>query len=71
MEEKNTQDCKCKCKWCHKILGLKGLACFYKILSALTLLWAIGTTCYVLYFGFKNGIPAMDVTVFALRIFLV
>jgi hypothetical protein len=50
----------CKCKGYHKILGLKGLALIYKILSVLVVLFVLFQLAMLWYQTFRQGLPKSE-----------
>lgn len=64
-EEK--EDCctkpKCKCKCMHKILGLKGLALIYKIISVLAVLYIVFAVGQIWYIALTQGVAKMDAAI--------
>ena len=59
-ENQTAESCKCNTKkpcLCHKILGLKGLAIIYKVLSVLVILMMFATLGFGWYDIIKDKLP--------------
>lgn len=59
-EEKEACCNKPKCKCIHKILGLKGLALIFKIISVLAVLYILFAVGQIWYIAITQDVPKMD-----------